>query len=242
MLLSTGPWLACFRYTIELTADDVTPVEAEFGNLDKGSFVTPEMSALSFGDQPKILADVCRHLAADQVWRGLYGRPKKTLQMDISKDTALFWEEVVAEAASVGPAPILIVQYSPLGEEVFAALHRLPSARLAQRDVVHEKGVPSGGGVGYHGTVEGIRVYAGPGILSGKALLCSSEIIRSIKYGSVHGSDVADFSFVDGDDPANSRVNVKFAQKVEWLDTPLVEFDFSMPPSQVEDGAAKVDQ
>jgi hypothetical protein len=225
-LLSVGPWLQCFQYAIERKEGHVDPVEAEFGAMDKGSFVTPEMSELTFSDLPKLFVDVCRNLSADKVWRSLYGRPKKKVRIDISKSSGRFWKRAIAEASGVGPAPILIAPFDPVGQEIFSAIHRMPGAELSKYEVVHEKGVPSGGGVGYQGTIEGIRVYAGPNILTGKALLCSSEIIRSIRYGIVHGENVADFEFVDSDDPANSRVRVKFAQEIEWLECQFVEFDF----------------
>jgi hypothetical protein len=225
-LLSVGPWLPCFQYAIERKDEHVDPIEVEFGTIDRGSFVTPEMSELSFGDLPKLFVDVCRNLSADGVWRSLYGRPKKKIRIDISKNTRRFWRRVMKESSDVGPAPILIAPYDPIGQEIFSAIHRMPGAGLIEYDVVHEKDVPSGGGVGYQGTVSGIRVYAGPNILTGKALLCSSEIIRSIRYGIVHGENVADFEFVDSDDPASSRVRVKFAQEIEWLECQFVEFDF----------------
>jgi hypothetical protein len=226
-LLSVGPWLECFQYAIERNDGHVEPVETEFGTIDQGSFVTPEMSELTFGDLPKLFADVCRNISADRVWRSLCGRPKKKVRVDISKSTESFWKRVIAEASGVGPAPVLIAPYSPLGEEMFAAIHQRPGAKLTKYGVVHEKDVRSGGGVGYQGTIEGIRVYAGPNILTGKALLCSSQIIRSIRYGIVHGeNDVADFEFVDSDDPAKSQVRIKFAQEIEWLDDQFVEFSF----------------
>jgi hypothetical protein len=225
-LLSVGPWLQCFQYAIKRKEGHVDPVEAEFGTMDKGSFVTPEMSEMTFGDLPKLFVDVCRNLSADRVWRSLYARPKKKVRIDISKNTKRFWKRVIAESSDVGPSPILIAPYNPIGQEIFSAIHRMPGAGLSEYDVVHEKNVPSGGGVGYQGTVSGIRVYAGPNIMTGKALLCSSEIVRSISYGIVHGENVADFEFVDSDDPASSRVRVKFAQEIEWLDCQFVEFDF----------------
>lgn len=234
-LLSVGPWLPCFQYAIERSDGRVDPVETEFGTIDKGSFVAPEMSELTFGDLPKLFVDVCRNLSADKVWRSLYARPKKKVRLDISKTTGRFWKRVIAEASGVGPAPILIAPFNPLGQEIFSTIHRMPGAALSKYDVVHEKGVPSGGGVGYQGTVEGVRVYAGPNILTGKALLCSSKIIRSIRYATVHGeSDVADFEFVDGGDPVKSQVRIKFAQEIEWLDGQFVEFNFENSRSSKE--------
>ena len=79
-------------------------------------------------------------------------------------------------------------------------------------------------GTGYMGTVEGIPVYIAQ-VLTQQAILCSGCVLRIITYGVVHGrDDIADFSFVDGDDPQKSRVRLKFGQRIEWADDVFVEF------------------
>lgn len=80
--------------------------------------------------------------------------------------------------------------------------------------------------MGYLGTINGIHAYSAR-VMINQALLCSSQLIRSINYNVVHGEgDVVDFSFVDGDDLANSRVRLRFSQNIEWADMPVVKFQF----------------
>ena len=197
----------------------------EFGTIDKANFVNPKMSDLSFDEVPKLFSEACRISSANLIWRSLNRRPKRVIRMDAAQGRKDFWTRVIAKAPTVGPMPILIAPYHPFGEEMFARIRRRQGAALDGYNVVHEKNVPSGDGVGYHGTIEGIRVYCGPHISSRKALLCSSQLIRKIRYSVVHGNgDVADFRFLDGEDLAASGVRVRLAQGVEWSDSVFVEF------------------
>ena len=51
-------------------------------------------------------------------------------------------------------------------------------------------------------------------------------MLRAISYAVVHGlDDIADFEFVEGEEPEKSRVRVKVAQRIEWGDDVFVEFD-----------------
>ncbi len=97
-----------------------------------------------------------------------------------------------------------------------------PAGLHVKRDAT----MPSGGGTGYLGTVEGIAVYRAQAQAQ-QAILCSGRLLRAITYGVVHGrDDIADFSFVDAADLNKSRVRLKFAQHIEWADDVFVEFAF----------------
>ncbi|WP_375785816.1 hypothetical protein ACE10Z_41360 [Bradyrhizobium sp. Pha-3] len=224
-LLSIGPWLSCFQYSLERQYEQAIWSELEFGTIDKGSFVIPEMSALSFDELPKLFSDSCRILSANLVWRAMNRRPKRVVAMDISKGTEEFWKAVIAKAPTVGPMPVLIASYHPFGAELFAAIHRRPGEVREDYDIVHERNLPSGGGLGYQGTIEGVRVYCGPHISPSRAYLCSSQLIRRIRYSVVReDGDLADFRFLDGEDLFASRVRVKLAQDIDWSDHVFVEF------------------
>lgn len=151
---------------------------------------------------------------------------KRSVDVDISARTEPFWRLMIEEAVVVGPAPIIIVPYSKCGADITAAVLRTSNAPLGEFNVSHVANMPSGGGVGYLGTINGIHVYSAR-VMINQALLCSSQLIRSIEYDVVHGEgDVVDFSFVDGDDLANSRVRLRFSQNIEWADMPVVKFSF----------------
>jgi hypothetical protein len=116
----------------------------------------------------------------------------------------------------------VLVPFPGIGEEIAMAptLGGGPAGLSVHRDAA----TPSGGGTGYMGTVEGIPVYSAQ-VLTQQAILCSGCLLRAITYGVVHGrDDIADFFFVDGADPQESRVRLKFGQRIEWADDVLVEF------------------
>jgi hypothetical protein len=222
-LLEHGPVLTCFRdYEIRCDTSNTIPEDhLEFGFFSKGSFTLPEMSDVNFDELPGYFVELLRRHISSFFWHGLYNRPKRTVSVDFSNGTDPFWQRAVAEASGVGPVPMLIVPYAGFGEDVVRA--RIINDDLAGFAVTHEATTPSGGGAGYLGSVNGIPVFSAN--LSNRALLCSSYLLRVINYGIVHApNDVVDFSFVDNDDLEKSRVQVKFAQRLEWADDVFVEF------------------
>lgn len=224
-VMAHGPSLTCFRsYKIRRdTSGTIPTTETEFGVIDKGSFTLPEMSPISFDDLPSFFVEALRTHLSNIVWQDLYQRPKRIVPVDISEGTDPFWRRVIAEAPSVGPDPMVLVPFAGIGEEISMAsiLGGGPAGLNVNRDTT----IPSGG-TGYMGTVEGIPVYIAQ-VLTQQAILCSGSLLRTITYGVIHGrEDIADFSFVDGDDPQRSRVRLKFAQRIEWADDVFVEFTF----------------
>jgi hypothetical protein len=228
-VLAYGPSITCFQgYPIRRQqSGQVITTEHEFGQIDKGSFVTPEMSALTFTDLPPLFAEVSRNYLTNLLWHGLYHRPKRVVTVDVSRGRELFWNRVIEEAAGVGPAPIVIVPYDGFGEDISHATMRLSGGGLPGFEVSHVPGMPSGGGAGYLGTINGVHVYTSS-IMENQAVLCSSQIIRAIEYGIVHGEgDIVDLWFLDAEDLTKSNVKLKFAQKIDWADSPIVEFQFA---------------
>jgi hypothetical protein len=227
-VLANGPGIGCFReYTINRVAAGAIAVqESQFGVIDKGSFTLPEMSQVTFNDLPGIFSDILRSHLAGHLWRDLHQRPKRVLAADLSEGTEEFWWNVVEEARTVGPDPIILVPFDILGEEISAAAQPIPGGQIPGFEIVHHAGMPSGGGTGYMGTIEGIHVYSAHGMVN-MALLLSRHLLRSIEYGVVHGrNDVVDFSFVDSDNPESSQVRLIYAQRITWADDVFVEYGF----------------
>lgn len=159
--------------------------------------------------------------------------PDQTLRfrvrLSVATETETFWQRAVSEAPAVGQDPILLVPYANLGDQV--AIAATLGGGPAGMTVTHEQGMPSGGGTGYLGSVEGIPIYSSP-IFTDRAVLCSSRLLRTVTYGVVHGTqDVADFEFIANDDPERSRIRLKFAQRTQWADDVFVEFDLREPNS-----------
>lgn len=222
--MAHGPGVACFReYIIQRGGGAIPVSETEFGVIDKGLFTLPQLSGATFDDLPGMFVEVLQSHLQNHIWRDFYGRPKRLVQVSIANETDTFWQRAVADAAVVGPDPILLVPYATLGDQIAMAtmLGNAPAGMTIDRD----QQMPSGGGVGYLGSIEGLPVYSSQ-IFIDRAVLCSSRLLRSITYGVVHGTqDVADFEFIISDEPERSRIRLKFAQRTEWADDVFVEFD-----------------
>jgi hypothetical protein len=224
---ASGPTITCFRkYPIQQEFRGTIPVfEFEFGVMDRGAFTLPPISALSFEELPPIFTDILRHKLTDVVFGELYHRPKRLVAVDVTESTEFFWQRVIAEASTVGDEPMVLVPFASIGEEISTALYLSGGQTPSGVNVTREAAIPTGGGTNYLGTVKGILVYGTQG-LSTQAILCSGQLLRSISYAVVHGlDDIADFTFVEGEDPEKSRVRLKVAQRLEWADHTFVEFD-----------------
>lgn len=234
--LAYGPGIGCFRdyEIVRDTSNSITHSEGEFGVIDRGVLTLPQLSALTFSEMPDIFVDQLRTFLASSVWHKLYSRPKRVIKISIAEETDTFWQRAISEAQSVGPSPILLVPYANLGDQV--AVGAMIGNGPAGLNVTHDQGMPSGGGTGYLGSVEGIPVYSSAAV-GERAVLCSSRIIRRILYGTVHGTrDVADVELLHSDDPERSFVRLKFAQEVQWSEDILVQFDLTDEDTQLEEG------
>jgi len=223
-VMAHGPMISCFtNYPIHRDRSGTIPVqEAETGVIDRGMFVTPEMSEADFDDLPDFLVRAIRMSLSNLVWQELYHRPKRVIPVDISASTDEFWQRVVQEAPTVGAEPIILVPYPRVGDQVTSAT--IGGRELAGLTVSRIAGTPSGEGTGYLGTIQGVHIYSLP-VLSTQALLCSRLLLREIEYGVVHDpDDIVGFEFLQADDPRSSQVRLPFAQRLTWGDESIVEF------------------
>lgn len=224
-VLRHGPSIGCFvGYSIQRQPGEITPTETQFGVIDKGAFVNPPMSDLTFEELPPLFLEVGLDYLNNLIWHSLYHRPKRIVVEDVTHGTQSFWRHVITEASTVGSDPIVIVPFRRFGDAISAATIRVSNGELAGFEISHVANTPSGGGTGYVGTINGVDVYTAR-FMNAEALLCSRRLIRTIGYGVVHGdSDIFDFSFVDGEDLTKSQVRLKFAQTVQWSESEIVEF------------------
>lgn len=103
----------------------------------------------------------------------------------------------------------------------------VPRISLAGFTVNHDPGVPSGGNMGYIGSVEGVAVHSTP-LLSGRGILCSSHLLRHIAYGNVRDDgSITDFSLIEGANLTECDFLFRFAQLLEWSDEEIIEFLFA---------------
>ncbi len=223
-ILTNGPDITVFR-NIEITrdAEASTPIQEEvFGEIDRGAFTMPVMSDLDFNQLAEIVTDLSRQYLARFIWQEFLTKAKRSVTVDVSCGVMPLWEVVIADAPEVGPEPFLLVPYEGVGEQVSMRSYGLGG--LDALLVTREDDVPSGGGTGYLGTLEGIRVYHS-NLGADKVVLCSGLLLRKLRYGSPTDSGfLADFDFLDGDNPEKNQVRLRFAQATVWSADVFVEY------------------
>jgi len=205
--------------------------------MDRGSFTDPPMSGLKFDDLPPLFAKVTRNNLARVVWRDFHHQPRMIIPIDLEDGTNLFWRSVVDEAQHVGPEPMVLVPYHPFANEIQdALLPILGAGGMEGFDLVREENIQTGAGIGYMGTINGVRVYTA-GDLRDFAILASRQAITSIDYVPVHGDQLVDLEFEDGDDPERSWVRITVAQRITWAGHEHVQFTFpSLTPPTGQTG------
>ena len=66
------------------------------------------------------------------------------------------------------------------------------------------------------------------------AILLSSRALRSVTYECIKEDKILDLSVADEDDPWKIALRVKFAQSVEWDNSPIFEI-LTPPPGDAQD-------
>lgn len=232
-LLEEGPDVHIFqRFEIE-RGESAAPIQTpRFGVIDRGAFTDPPSSPISLDEYARIIAQMSQQLLAQPIWSAFFARGRTTVEFDIKAGVRQFWRTVVAHKGDVGEEPTILVPYDPLGEGVGLAAHGLPNNDLNEFQVEPHADLSGGGGAAYLGTLEGVHVFSAQ-LKPGSAMLFSGKALRRIRYGVVYGEDqVADFEFEATDKPAESWVQLRFAQFVEWDDSATVEFVFDPEAAQ----------
>jgi hypothetical protein len=160
-LLNQGPDVYCFGHfrIHERDALTISVREGLFGEIDRGAFVHPPMSAIDIGQYEDFLVNALRGAAAKLLWEEFGKLPQTEISIDISEDRSNFWRTVIAAAEAVGQEPTVLVPLS-LGEGVSSASYGISSNDdLQEFKITRESEIESGGGFGYAGTVDGVRVF-----------------------------------------------------------------------------------
>jgi len=225
-VLNAGSCPSCFiGYRIEADRTDaIPPSPGRFGRFSRGLFTSPPMASTSFDEIPGMFREMVHDVLTGVFWRSLYHRPKRLTTADISKATDGFWQTIFAASGDVGPEPILLVPYEPIGSELTMA--GFLDGNVAGTPLVKEEGIGGARGTNYLGTLNGIRVYNAPA-LDKQAILCSSRLVESLTYGVVNSpDDLVDFSFIVDEDVERCLIEFHFAQRINWADHPFLEVQF----------------
>jgi hypothetical protein len=137
---------------------------------------------------------------------------------------------VVEQAPGIGPEPTLLVPYDNIGEEISLSAHGIKTALPPDLHVKFVDNMPTGSGVAYLGDINGVHVYQTIPPTQ-QPVLFSGSCLRRITYAQVaEGYGPVTFEFQEADDPQRSGVVMRFAQQLEWDDTPVIEFELMADP------------
>ncbi len=196
--------------------------------IDKGQLVSPPMSDMSVDDLLSITVRTEREYLASDVWQEFSLRAREQHSLDITAPDVNRWRAILDQAPCVGSRPTLLVPYEPFGEEIssWTDLRDRPQ----EFNIEHVAGMPSGGGTGYMGTIDGVHVYELNGAPN-RAILCSGRCLRSVTYQLLpNRNDLVDVSLEEGEDPERSQFRMRTAQVLDWSNDPILEFTW--PPTQ----------
>lgn len=231
-LLTRGPDITPL-YGFEISRGMSAAAEARvhsFGAIDKGLFVSPAMTDMSINDVLSMTVEVARDFLANDIWQELLRRPHEQLALDVTAEAPDRWRALLDRAPTVGPRPTLLVPFEPFGEELSTWTYSLE--RPQGFDIEHIDGMPSGGGTGYTGTINGVHVYVGDG-LSNRAVLFSGSCLRRVSYQWLPDQeDVVDVSLIEGENPERSTLSIRTVQVAEWTADPVLEFAWSPIPAR----------
>jgi hypothetical protein len=222
------PYFERFRIERRGSAPPGSVGEHRFAGLRKGHFTDPPMEPRVSGFEEGLVRGLAQHLSND-VLRSFARRPRERVPLPVGPDGEEFWRAMADRARPLGPAPALLVPR----EQAWTVLGLARDAERGSRGLRIERKPGKDGDHGYLATVAGVDVYAGV-VRPGAAWLFSATALRVVRYGPVgkEGS-VLDVAFEPGDDPAAGALVVRFAQSVEWDESPVLEFRTPSDPFEV---------
>jgi hypothetical protein len=187
------------------------------------------MSAMSLDDIRSMTVQIERDFLANDVWQEFSRRSHEQHSLDIAAAAPDRWRAILDRAPSVGPRPTLLAPFDPFGVEMSTWIYS--SERPQEFNVEDINGTPTGAGVGYVGTINGVHVYQFAG-LSDRAILCSGQCLRSVTYQVLPDhDDVVHVSLEEGGNPEKSQFVIRTAQVLDWSNDPILEFTWPPTPS-----------
>lgn len=222
-ILREGPKLVAFGDIPITVAEQRGEVQDyTFGRIDKGAYFQPPMSAIDRDELDRIVTETLQDVLARYFWRSFRGQPREEEAFHDTGNSADFWHVIVERAQRV-PEPRVALVPQHLGEPVGQAAWGIANHGLDAFNIERKDDLGGGGGLAYVGTLNGIDVYQWND--DRDALLFCPLMAEAIIYAPVGPNrEVADFEFVDDQDPTQSQVKLRFSQDVKWSGGTIIHF------------------
>lgn len=195
--------------------------------IDKGQLVEPMMSDQSLTDLTQVIADAFRQHLAKSIWHAFFQAEHEVIEIDRSTYPDSYWEIILARAQQAGPHTALLVPYNPIGDGI-ARWQYAQAERPAGLEVQHLEGRPSGAGIGYVATVNGLDVFTAQ-VKQNHSYLFSTHKLKSVIYRWVEPNKFISVEFQEGDDPQTGTIALRFSQEARWRPTRITQFILTGP-------------
>src|SRR5258708_9215204 len=172
------------------------------------------MSDQNLDEFIRIAADEFPKYLAGDIWPDLWQDRCEVVASDGSTYPHGYWKSVLARVERVGLGAALLVPYTLIGDSIARWQYnqeRGPDFLEIQR----LEGRPTGGGIGYVATVNGLDVFTAQ-LAPTHSYLFSTRKVESITYRWVEPNNFVTVQFEQGDDPAHSRLPIRFSQKARF--------------------------
>jgi hypothetical protein len=217
------PNLGCFAaHDVEKKTEQCDNVKIwRINGIDKGALVDPPMSDQSH-DVIRIAVDEFPKWLGNHVWSDFWKDGTEVVEIDESAYPQGYWNAVLRSVEQVGFDPALLVPYEPIGESISRWQYgqgRCPDfieiKRLARK--------PSGGGIAYEATVNGLDVFLAQ-FNADHSYLFSTRKLQSIIHRWVERDKFVTAEFEEGNDPSRGTIVIRFSQETRWRSTRTIQF------------------
>lgn len=197
--------------------DDRLRRVSKTGGLSKGQFVSPQMEQAFHGLDEDIARRAIDWFNA-QAWNDFTKRERRVINLEVSFETAEFWQEAGALVATIGPEPVLIISREAESAALRSFLLRSPPPSLK---VERKSPAAQGRGGSYIATVNSIDVF-GAGFPKGVAWLFSRRDLVGVNLGLVDTGRYVKLTYIP-EGAKNGALAVEFWMETMWSHQPALE-------------------
>jgi hypothetical protein len=122
--------------------------------INKGELVTPPLSQDT--GLFEAIADRFIQSRGHLVWNSFVRIRRKQVRVAASRYPLGFWKKVIELSTAVGPDPVLLVPFTPIGSDISRWRYNPAPEGL---NVEFRQDRPTGAGFGYGATIDGINIY-----------------------------------------------------------------------------------
>ena len=227
-LLANDQPISAFAPTeVKPATDTIDELERSFRSLDRGTFTSPPMSPIDFGEIRSIIVDVVDGDLTALANYSLARRTKVEINVPTADDVKQFFEcaiEHINSAIDVGNDPVLMVPSQPFGVAVAMASQGFPEQDFGKLNVSRDERFSADHG--YVGSINGVPVFNG--YFNDIATCCARDSLLSIEFRSVGDTeDIFRFELQDVGNPSESTVKFWIAPRFTWDDRQVLWFTFA---------------